>query len=241
MKSASRSVIVLLLVLSFTSALAQRSSYDPGAAPQSASREGFLDFALKKVNPQNTDYGCQIEKARKIAMEQTIKSIDAWAAVTALSFLVLAFFLLLHQYRESKRRELIVSGFVAQYHNAWVDACRQAREAIRQYNELVRAVNAKSEMPPGVSSANAKQQQPDGGEGDLVHQVKRQAAADAGEKATGQNDKVRQYREAEVDFIAQIRTLQKQLTAAHEREKNLQKEQIKAQRRTQPKGANLPG
>jgi hypothetical protein len=244
MNSASRPIIVLLLVFAFASAWAQPSSYDPAQKPQSTQRDGFLDFALKQFNPQNADYGCQIEEARKIAVEQTLKSIEGWAGVIALTFLVLAFFLLLHQHRESNRRELITSGFVAQYHNAWVDACRQARDGIRQYNELVHRVNGASETPLNVSSADAEHQQANGNKDGLARRAKPESVADAGGKGTAQNDKARQHREPEVDYLAQIRTLQQQLNASHEREKNLQKELSKAQRRMpglQPKGANLPG
>ena len=65
-----------------------------------------------------------------------------------------------------------------------------------------------------------------------------------GENVAGRTDATRHNREPEVDLIAQISTLQQQLNASHEREKNLQKELSKAQRRApavQPRDANLPG
>src|SRR5689334_16179477 len=125
--------ISLLLLLSQSSAWSQRSSYDPAAKHPAKQREGFVDFALKRINSQNTDYGCQIDEARKLAVDQTVKKIDSWAALLALGFLVLSFFMLLHEHREGNRREIIAAEFLAQYHNAWIDARTQAEQAIRRY------------------------------------------------------------------------------------------------------------
>src|SRR5215472_9313626 len=101
--------VCLLLAVPPGSGWGQRSSYDPAAKRQSKPREGFVDFALKQINPQNTDYGCQLDEARKLAVNQTVKNIDSWAVLVALGFLVLSFFLLLHQHRERGRREAIAA------------------------------------------------------------------------------------------------------------------------------------
>src|SRR5215472_13640768 len=134
-------IIYLLTLLSWLSAWSQRSSYDPAAKPPTKQGDGFIDFALKQVNPQNKDYGCQIDDARKLMVDETIKSVNSWAVLVALSFLTLSFFLLLHQHRERKRREIIAAGLLAQYHNALADARGQSQEAIRRYNELVTKTN----------------------------------------------------------------------------------------------------
>jgi molecular chaperone GrpE (heat shock protein) len=66
----------------------------------------------------------------------------------------------------------------------------------------------------------------------------------AGENGAGRAEAAPQDREAEGDMIAQISTLQQQLHDSHEREKNLQKELMKMQRRmeaAQPKDANIAG
>ena len=91
---------LLLIMASWLPATSQRSSYDPAAKQPSKQGDGFVDFALKQVNSQNKDYGCQIDDARKLLVDQTVKSITSWAVLVCLSFLVLSFFLLLHQHRE---------------------------------------------------------------------------------------------------------------------------------------------
>jgi hypothetical protein len=244
MKFPSRIIVCLMLVLT-SSAWGQRSSYDPAAKQQSKPREGFVDFALKQVNPQNTDYGCQIDEARKLVVNQTIKSINSWAVLVALIFLVLSFFMLWHQHRERNWREVIAAEFLAQYHNAWVEARTQAADAIRRYNELVHTTNSAGEATLRSPSTDVENVQTRAVGRDVKPQSVPVAAArssvKAGENGAGRNDGVRQ---PEVDLIAQISTLQQQLNASHEREKNLQKELSKTQRRTpavQPTDANLPG
>lgn len=247
----------LALLLSST-VLAQRSTYDPSAKQQRKPHEGFVDFALNKINPENIDYGREIGEARKLAVDQTIKSIDSWALLITLCFLVLAFFMLMFQHRESNRRETITAEILAQYHNAWVDARAQAEEAIRRHNALVHTTNGAAEaalrLPlPDTDRAQARPVKPDV-RGDLKPPSVAAAATSSVKTAAnggGRNDSdqdlkpaMRQNREPEVDLIAQISTLQQQLNASHEREKNLQKELNKTQRRTPaalPRDANLPG
>ena len=245
-------VVCLLLTGTGPSIWGQRSSYDPAAKQQNKPREGFVDFALKQINPENTDYGCQLDEARKLVIDQTIKNIGSWAVLVALSFLVLSFFMLLHQRQERSRREAIAAEFLAQYHNAWVDARNQAAEAIRRYNGLVHATNSAGEAALRSPSPDIEGVQARTVKADLGREARPQAAPVAAarssgkacENGAGRSDQVCQNREPEVDLIGQISTLQQQLNASHEREKNLQKELTKAQRRApvvQPRDANLPG
>jgi hypothetical protein len=248
-----RFIICLLISLSWLPAWSQRSSYDPAAKPPAKQGDGFVDFALKQVNPQNKDYGCQIDDARKLLVDETIKSEGSWAVLVALSFLILSFFLLLHQHRERNRREVIAAGILAQYHNALSDTRSQANEAIRQYNELVNKTNAAAEAAlrtasqlPEPAQAAASVAPPARG----LKPPKPAAAAQPKDKIkTGENGAARaeaapQNREVEGDVIAQIGALHQQLRDSHEREKNLQKELMKMQRRmeqAQPKEANITG
>lgn len=252
MKGTFLLAVCLSLAVPPGSAWGQRSSYDPAVKQESKPREGFVDFALKQINPRNVDYGCQLEEARKLAVDQTVKSIDSWAVSVALGFLVLSFFVLLHQHQERRRREAIAGQFLAQYHNAWVDARTQAADTIRRYNLLVRAKNSTSEVvqrPPSTEAeaAQARPVKADAGLGvraQLPPVTAVKSDIKAGERGTSRSDGECQNRDREADLIAQISTLQQQLNASHEREKNLQKELTKAQRRApalQSRDASLPG
>jgi len=184
-------------------------------------------------------------------VDQTIKNIDSWAVLVALGFLILSFFMLAHQHRERNRREAIAAEFLAQYHNAWVDARTQAVDAIRRYNELVQVTNRANEATLRAASTDSEASQARAVKPEIGRSAKVQSASMTSARSDSkivENGAVRsdrrQSRETEVDLIAQISTLQLQLNASHEREKNLQKELTKAQRRgpaPQPRDANLPG
>jgi hypothetical protein len=242
-------VIAVLIIVSWLPAIGQRSSYDPAAKQTSKPRDGFVDFALKQVNPQNKDYGCQIDDARKLLVDETIKSVTSWALLVALSFLILAFFLLLHQQRERNRREIIAAGLLTQYHNALADARGQADQAIRRYNELVNRTNTAAEATHRPALHPSERPQATAPASTVVHDVKPKSSQSkdrikTGEKGTGGTQAVPQSPEGEGNLIAQISTLQQQLHSSHERENNLQKELTKAQRRlaaAQPKEANIAG
>src|SRR5690348_4604695 len=110
----------VLIIFANPQVYAGQSAYDPAAKNSTHKREAFVDFAFKQINPQDKDYGCQLDQARKLLVDESIKNFDSWAVLIALSFLVLCFFLLLHQHRERNRREFIAARFLAQYHNASV-------------------------------------------------------------------------------------------------------------------------
>jgi len=247
-----RFIICLLISLSWLPAWSQRSSYDPAAKQPAKQGDGFVDFALKQVNSQNKDYGCKIDDARKVLVDETIKSVNSWAVLVALSFLIQSFFLLLHQHRERNRREIVAAGLLARYHNALADARSQADEAIRQYNDLVNRTNRAAEAALRTASPPSERMQATASAVNPVRDVKPKAASapapkdkiKAGENGADRTETGPPNLEAEGDLIAQISTLQQQLHASHEREKNLQKELTKMQRRTeavQPKQANIAG
>src|SRR5260370_7198951 len=100
MKCALLVAVRLLLAIGTCTGWGQGSLYGPSSKQQSRPHEGFVDFALKQINPQNTDYGCQLDEARKLVVDPTVKSTDSWAVLAALGFLVLSFFLLLPPHRQ---------------------------------------------------------------------------------------------------------------------------------------------
>lgn len=246
-------IICLLISVSWLPAWGQRSSYDPAAKQSAKQGEGFVDFALKQVNSQNKDYGCQIDDARKLMVDETIKSVTSWAVLVALLFLILSFFLQLHQHRERNRREIIAAGLLAQYHNALIEARTQADEAITRYSELVNRTNTAAEATLRTAPQLPERVQAPASTANPARDVKQPKPTSAaqpkdriksGENVADRTEATLQNRAAEGDLIAQISTLQQQLHASHEREKNLQKELTKAQRQpsiTQAKETNIAG
>lgn len=242
-----RFVSLVLLVLSLALRMsAQRTSYDPAARDTDKKHDSFVYFTLKQINSQNIDYGCKVGAGRKLVIDETIKSIDFWTFLITFSFLVLSFFMLVHQHRERERREIITSGFLTQYHNALVDANKQVEALIGRYNELVNAKNRATEAelrvqtlePPPARTATESR----GPDRDLNQSAGPAKANVSDHSEIGRSDQ-REGNKAPIrhsvgDLLCQISTLQQQLNASHEREKRFEKELKKAQRRGAPDRLN---
>jgi len=235
--------LVCLVVLCCPAVYGRRSSADVMLRPQ----RDLTEYASKRINPGNTDYGALTDQVRRFIVHESIGSMKSWTLFIAVSFLGLAFCVILHQRRERDRRELIVTQFLVQYHNAWVDASKQAEEAVRRYNQLMTAANADAD--------NAREASVDR---DCVPDARTKPAAekrevalappasnlDGGGKkteqiASGQNFRpgARRKHEPEVDLIAQISTLERQLNQSAERERSLQRELSRNARRLPPRPA----
>jgi hypothetical protein len=105
-----------------------RSSYDPAANRPAKQRDSFMDFALKKLNPQDIDYGQKIEEMRRAAVVATIDDYYFWSNFGAVCALALTFSLFFRQHILLKRRELSTARLVTWYHNELVEARNQAFE-----------------------------------------------------------------------------------------------------------------
>jgi hypothetical protein len=98
------------------------------------------------------DYGARLDEWRSRAVRSSIASPRFWTMLAQWMVFLMMFWSLLNQSRERERREMIVSEFLAQYHNAWVHATREAQGAIARYNELAEKFNRGPEV---VEALNA--------------------------------------------------------------------------------------
>ena len=234
----------LLIAISAPLAMSQPSSYDPAANNRNDSHTGFTDFVLKQINPQNTDYGCEIDGVRKLVVAETVKDIDFWTIVVALGFLVLSFFILDIQHRTRNRLELVAARFLAQYHNSLVDARQHAERAIRRHNELVSATDRVVEKFQIRNSPD-----PQAAISDPIQAVQPRSSTTTEVKTTMSRNEAgpsaplttkplpRPDHAPEADLIARVKSLQQQLAASHAREKNLKRELDKVQRHGQAEAA----
>jgi hypothetical protein len=246
MKFLTHLLIWLFIAISAPLAVSQRSSYDPAAENRNDSHQGFTDFVLKQINPQNTDYGSEIEEARKLVVAETVKNIDFWTIVVALGFLVLSFFMLVIQHRTRNRLELVAARFLAQYHNSLVDAHKQAERAIRRHNDLVSATDRVVES---VRAGHSPDPQAALFGSDPIYAVQPRSSITTAVKTTVSRNQAgpsepltskpmpRPDEAPEADLTARIKSLQQQLAASHAREKNLKRELDKVQRRGQAEAA----
>ncbi len=122
-----------------------RSSYDPAANRPAKQRESFVDFALKKLNPQDIDYGQKIEKMRQLGILATINDYYYWSNLLAIGVLVIMFCLFFRQDVLLKRRALSVARLVTWYHNELLEARDQAFEQGTKYLQMKRIADEQIE------------------------------------------------------------------------------------------------
>ena len=139
--------LCILIALATPHLVAKVSGYTSNLAPVRGAKEheGLLDFALKRANPSDVDYGQCLDQARKLILEQTLDRGYFWSNVAALSLVGVFFLVIVHQQRLQDRREVIASESLTQYHNALARAEEQAREATKRNHALMETLTTLSE------------------------------------------------------------------------------------------------
>jgi hypothetical protein len=102
-----RAITIATIAIAFAlSAVAQapRSTYDPAARQRSSkSRDSFIDFTLKRINPSDEDYGAAIADDRDLLVNETVESRYFWSNLVGVGLLGFFFILLVFQQRRLNR------------------------------------------------------------------------------------------------------------------------------------------
>src|SRR5260370_24063653 len=148
--------LFLAMLPSLCFAQARRSGYDPAAQAQSpGQKDGFVDFALKRINPADKDYGQCLDEGRKILLEQTMRNGYYWSNLVALGLLACLFVIIVYQHRVQTGREWTAAETLAQYEHSLSRANAQVEEATNRNRGLMEALTAlresalRSQAPPG--------------------------------------------------------------------------------------------
>ncbi len=146
--------LAMLPLLCF--AQARPSGYDPAAQEQPPKqKDGFVDFALKRINPADKDYGQCLDEGRKLLLEETIRNGYFWSNLVALGLLACLFVIIVYQHRVQTCREWTAAEMLAQHEHALARANAQVEEATSRNRGLMEALSAlresalRSQAPPG--------------------------------------------------------------------------------------------
>ena len=135
-------LFVALLPL-FCFAQARPSGYDPAAHEQPPKqKDGIVDFALKNINPADTDYGQCLDDGRKLLIEETMRNGYFWSNVVALGLLACLFVIIGYQCRVQTCREWAAAETLAQYEHSLSRANAQVEEATSRNRGLMKALTA---------------------------------------------------------------------------------------------------
>ena len=148
--------LFLAMLPSLCFAQARPSGYDPAAQAQSPrQKDGFVDFALKRINPADKDYGQCLDEGRKLLIEETIRNGYFWSNVVALGLLACLFVIIVYQRTVQTHREWTTADMLAQHSHALSRANAHVEEATSRNRGLMEALTAlresalRSQSPPG--------------------------------------------------------------------------------------------
>jgi hypothetical protein len=146
--------LAMLPLLCF--AQARPSGYDPAAQEQPPKqKDGFVDFALKSINPADKDYGQCLDEGRKLLIEETMRNGYFWSNLVALGLLACLFVIIVYQHRVQTHREWTTADMLAQHEHALSRANAHVEEATNRNRGLMEALTAlresalRSQAPPG--------------------------------------------------------------------------------------------
>jgi hypothetical protein len=158
--------------------------------PTQRQRQGFLDYALGKINPSNTDYGTAMANGRSDLVGHTIDDLYFWSNAVTLGLLVCSAGIIYFEWRSAVKKEIVAATIIAELWNGRVSDRIEILRRTEQFNQLAERHNAEIE-----SALMAKQLPNQGAEPettdlkDTVHALARMANA-RNEDAAGSSSDV---------------------------------------------------
>jgi len=239
LKSAFYIAVTALSLVLFSASLAGQSgqnSYDPATGKSSSkSRDGFLDFTLKRINPGGGDYGKCIDEERALLLDESVNNGLFWSNLVALGMLGCLLFIIIYQHRLQVRRDYKAAQIMAEYEQALARSNAQIDEVIKSNHGLNSALAAVGE-PALRPIANAQ---------DSVHRASSTATQ---ERASSPHSTPLSRRRAncvnppseapqltalkvDADIVARINLLEQQLAYTQEDNKQLRQRISESDRR----------
>jgi len=178
--------VILLFCAIAPGLVAQTQTVQPEkTGPTQRQRQGFLDYALGKINPSNTDYGTAMANGRSDLVGHTIDDLYFWSNAVTLGLLVCSAGIIYFEWRSAVKNEIVAATIIAELWNGRVSDRIEILRRTEQFNQLAEQHNAEVEC-----ALMAKQQPNTAAEPettdlkDTVHALARMANA-SNENAAG--------------------------------------------------------
>jgi hypothetical protein len=226
-----------------------QSTYSPAPAGKPAKqKDGFIDYALKRINPNDLDYGQCISEGRRILLSETLENGYFWSNIVSLGLLGCFLIFIVHRRKVQQRDELMNADSFCQIHNALLRAEVQVDEATKRNHQLMETLAAASEVVSGPPQVRNETPEPPSKKesagaatgsstpatvpvksGSMVSTI---AVGTAPAKEAKPAPQLGLFT-SDVEQIAQVNALQQQLIRCQERVKNLSRQLNDAERRLQ--------
>jgi hypothetical protein len=127
----------------------ERWRYDPAAKPGDPDNKG-----LKKINPNDINYGGVLAVWRVAMVQETIENIYWWMVLVLLVSQTISLAYIVWLQRQRHHRLVIAGDVLAQVTNLYLDARRRVFKITGEYNELVEKENAQFAQEQAAAEAN---------------------------------------------------------------------------------------
>ncbi|MCU1250815.1 MAG: hypothetical protein JWQ49_3844 [Edaphobacter sp.] len=119
----------------------------PASTPYQTGRrsQGFLDYMLGKINPNDKNYGLDAERLRTEAVHDTLDDLYLWSNVVTLSLLAAITLIRFLELRSTEKKEVICATLMTQLWNGRVSDLAEIDRRTNQYNALVERDNLEVE------------------------------------------------------------------------------------------------
>ncbi len=143
---------ILSMVLGAPCICMAQTPASPSAHPAARRSQGFLDYALGKINPGNKDYGSVAANGRSEVVAYTLQSLYFWSNLVSLTLLAATSTALVLVLRTQDKREIIAASIIAQLWNGRVGDRKEIVHRTAMYNALVEAKNSALNLKPDPKS-----------------------------------------------------------------------------------------
>ena len=161
MKRFGTLLVYTFLVFGSAFIYGQDRASTPNAQPtKSHKAQGFADYALGKVNPNDTDYGASLDGARGTTVAHTMDDLYFWSNVVALILLTGVTTVFFFHLRAADKKEIIAATLIAQLWNGRVSDRTEIERRAEQFNNLVDEHNAVVERELTTNAPEADRETP---------------------------------------------------------------------------------
>lgn len=152
--------IVLLFCVIAPALVAQTQTVLPQTAQHTArQRQGFIDYALGKINPSNTDYGAAMAEGRSDLVGHTIDDLYFWSNLVTLGLLVCAAGIIYFEWHSAAKKEIVAATIIAELWNGRVSDRIEIVRRTEQFNQLVELQNQETERLLSAGPTISEQEQ----------------------------------------------------------------------------------
>jgi hypothetical protein len=240
-----------VVVIASLPCLAQSGDFAVGPTDRRTTRvrpDGFLDFSLKRLNPENTDYGKCIGEGRSLLIDESLQNGYFWSNVIALGMLGCQFTIILYQRRVQSKREYSSAEVLTQLERSLARSNAEVEDVIRKNRDLTESFatlkNVIHQTPSGLRDSE-RPERPQAAQSRTAiapSSVATTARTPAPKQPSSRHSPAPRTPSAssqialfkpEVELVNRVNSLEQQLSRSHEIEMQLRRQLNEADRKPQ--------